>query len=204
VSEHRCLVALSHRVGDFVPAGATLIETYGGAASGLRAEGKLRNMIVLGDERTIGQDPAFAIRIIVDIADKALSPAINDPTTAIQALDHLSDVLRLIGTTDLAPSPWRGDSAIRAGLVIPARGWEDYLTLGVTEIREYGSTSIQVMLEELRDEVRTEHRPAAEEELARLKMTVARPSRTRSTWTGRTPPIRKASAAGPSHPAPAR
>jgi uncharacterized membrane protein len=178
--EHRSLVALSHRVGDFVPAGATLIETYDGAASGLRAEDKLRNMIVLGDERTIEQDPAFAIRIIVDIADKALSPAINDPTTAVQALDHLSDVLRLIGTTDLSPSPWRGDSAIRAGLVIPARGWEDYLTLGVTEIREYGCTAIQVMrrmramLEELRDEVRTEHRPAVEEELARLKMTVAR------------------------------
>jgi uncharacterized membrane protein len=178
--EQRCLVVLCRRVGDFVPAGAPLIETYGGAASGLRAEGTLRKMIVLGDERTIEQDPAFAIRIMVDIADKALSPAINDPTTAVQALDHLSDVLRLIGTADLSPSRWRADSTVRAGLVIPARGWEDYLTLGVTEIREYGSTSIQVMrrmramLEELRDEVRTEHRPAVEEELARLHTTVAR------------------------------
>jgi uncharacterized membrane protein len=63
--------------------------------------------------------------------------------------------------------------------VIPARTWEEYLTLGLTEIREYGSTSIQVMrrmramLEELRDEVRPEHRPAVEEELARLDRTVA-------------------------------
>jgi uncharacterized membrane protein len=136
-------------------------------------------MIVLGDERTIEQDPAFAIRIIVDIADKALSPAINDPTTAVQALDHLSDVLRLIGTTNLSRSRWHADGPARTGLVIPARGWEDYLTLGVTEIREYGSTSIQVMrrmramLEELRDEVRAEHRPAVEEELARLQATVA-------------------------------
>ena len=69
---------------------------------------------------------------------------------------------------------------VRAGLVIPARSWEDYLTLGVTEIREYGSTSIQVMrrmramLEELRDEVRAEHRAAVEEELARLEATVRR------------------------------
>jgi uncharacterized membrane protein len=178
--EHRCLVVLRRRVGDFVPAGAVLIQTYGGSTSGPRAEGTLRNMIVLGDERTIEQDPAFAIRIMVDIADKALSPAINDPTTAVQALDHLSDVLRLIGTTDLGRSRWHPGDAIRAGLVTPARGWQDYLTLGVTEIREYGSASIQVMrrmravLEELRDEVRAEHRPAVEEELARLQTTVTR------------------------------
>jgi uncharacterized membrane protein len=177
--QHRCLVVLCRRVGDFVPAGATLIQTYGStAASGSQAEGRLGKMIVLGDERTIEQDPAFAIRIMVDIADKALSPAINDPTTAVQALDHLSDVLRLVGTTDLSPS--RTDTPVRPGLVIPARSWEDYLTLGVTEIREYGSTSIQVMrrmramLEELHDEVRAEHRPAVEEELARLQTTVTR------------------------------
>jgi uncharacterized membrane protein len=177
--EHECLVVLCRRVGDFVPAGAPLIQTYGGGPSGPRAEAKLRGMIALGDERTIEQDPAFAIRIMVDIADKALSPAINDPTTAVQVLDHLSDVLRLIGTTDLSRSRWSDDRAGRAGLVIPAAGWEDYLTLGVTEIREYGSTSIQVMrrmramLEELRDEVRAEHRPGVEEELARLHTTVA-------------------------------
>jgi len=171
---------LCRRVGDFVPAGAKLIETYGGGASGLRAEDQLRKMIVLGDERTIEQDPAFAIRIMVDIADKALSPAINDPTTAVQALNHLSDVLRLIGTTDMSRSRWHAGHGARAGLVIPARNWEDYLTLGVTEIREYGSTSIQAMrrmramLEELREEVRAEHRPAVEEELARLQMTIAR------------------------------
>jgi len=178
--EHGCLVVLCHRVGDFVPTDAKLIEAYGGAAPGTRAERRLRSMIVLGDERTIEQDPAFAIRIMVDIADKALSPAINDPTTAVQSLDHLSDVLRLIGTTDLSRSRWPAQGAIRIGLVIPARSWEDYLTLGVTEIREYGSTAIQVMrrmralLEELRDEVRPEHRPAVEEELARLEATVTR------------------------------
>src|SRR5262249_11856523 len=119
--EHGCLVVLRRRVGDFVPAGAKLIEIYGGGgASGLRAEGQLRDMVVLGDERTIEQDPAFALRIMVDIAAKALSPAINDPTTAVQALDHLSDVLRLIGTTDFSGSRWHAASPARTGLVIPA------------------------------------------------------------------------------------
>jgi uncharacterized membrane protein len=178
--KHECLVVVRHQVGDFVAAGAKLIETYGGAASGARAKRRLRKMIVLGDERTIEQDPAFGIRIMVDIADMALSPATNDPTTAVQALNHLSDVLRLIGTTAFSTSRWRADAAMRTGLVIPARSWEDYLTLGVTEIREYGSTAIQVMrrmramLEELRDVVRPEHRPAVEEELARLDVTVKR------------------------------
>jgi hypothetical protein len=95
-------------------------------------------MIILGDERTVEQDPAFAIRIIVDIADKALSPAINDPTTAVQALNHLSDVLRRIGMTDFSRSRWRADDARHAGVVIPARSWQEYLTLGLTEVREYG------------------------------------------------------------------
>jgi uncharacterized membrane protein len=57
---HECLVVICHRVGDFVPAGGRLIETYGGAETGIRAERRLRNMIALGDERTIEQDPAFA------------------------------------------------------------------------------------------------------------------------------------------------
>jgi len=177
--EHKCLVVICHQVGDFVAAGARLIEIYG-SESGTRAERRLRKMIVLGDERTIEQDPAFAIRIMVDIAARALSAAINDPTTAVQVLNHLSDVLRLIGTTDFSRSRWRADDTVHTGLVISARSWEDYLTLGVTEIREYGSTAIQVMrrmramLEELRDEVSPEHRPAVEEELARLDVTVKR------------------------------
>ena len=178
--EHECLVVICHQIGDFVPAGAKLIEIYGDATVSARAGNRLRKMIILGDERTIEQDPAFAIRIIVDIADKALSPAINDPTTAVQAINHLSDVLRRIGTTDFSRSRWRADDARQAAVVIPARSWEEYLMLGLTEVREYGSTSIQVMrrmramLEELRDAVRPEHRPAVEEELARLDMTVAR------------------------------
>ena len=68
--EHECLVVICHQAGDFVPAGAKLVETYGGAGPGARAETRLRKKIVLGDERTTEQDPAFAIRIIVDIAGK--------------------------------------------------------------------------------------------------------------------------------------
>ena len=85
---------------------------------------------------------------------------------------------KLIGST-----PLRGQLAFRddsgtSRLVMPGRNWEDYLTLAVTEIREYGSGAIQVtrrlraMLEDLRDTVRPEHRPAVEAELKRLGATV--------------------------------
>jgi uncharacterized membrane protein len=174
-------VALKHAVGDAVPIGEPLATIHGGEA-GSRAEHELNAMIALGDERTIEQDPAFAIRIMVDIALMALSPAVNAPTTATQVLDHLGETLRVIGTTDLdhLASSAVGDTP--PAVVMPIQRWEDYLTLGVTEIREFGASGIQVMralramLEALRDVVRAEHRAAVEDELARLDSTIA------ATW----------------------
>ena len=96
---------LNHAVGDFVPAGAAVIRVYGGARGDERDEDRLRRMIVLGVERTIEQDPAFAVRIMVDIAIKALSPAVNDPTTAVQVINHLGDLLHRIGATDFRTEP---------------------------------------------------------------------------------------------------
>jgi uncharacterized membrane protein len=130
-------------------------------------------------ERTIERDPGFAIRVMVDVANKALSAAINDPTTAVQVLNYLGDSLRVIGTADLSGRSWHPGAPHR-GVVIPFRRWEDFLALGVTEIREYGSSSIQVMrrmramLERLSEQVRPENRVAVHVEIARLDATVAR------------------------------
>jgi len=172
-----CLVVLRHPVGDFVSAGAALLEVYG-PDPGSDAEDKLRSMVALGVERTIEQDPAFAVRIMVDIAIRALSPAVNDPTTAVQVLDHLEDLLRLVGQTDLSDTGAPLEE-MDSGLVIPVRRWPDYLALSVTEIREYGVTSIQVvrrlraMLEELSEAVLPDRRDAVLRELERLDRTVA-------------------------------
>ena len=180
--EHRCLLVLPHPVGDFLPVGSTLIEVYGEPPD--RSEERLRGMVALGVERTIEQDPAFAMRIMVDIASLALSPAVNDPTTAVQVLDHLGEILRLIGTTDLtAHSKARGEPE-PGSVIMHARRWEEFLALGVTEIRVYGATGIQVgrrvraLLEELHETVRPEFRPAVEDELARLAATLDR------AWAG--------------------
>jgi uncharacterized membrane protein len=179
--KHDSLIVLRHAIGDFVPSGATLIDVYGGGAHSPRAERRLADMVALGDERTIEQDPAFAIRILVDVANLALSPAVNDPTTAVQVLDYLGETLRIVGTTELPVSAWDADGPGRphTGVVIPARSWEDYLSLTVNEIREYGNGGIQIMrrmralLEELHAEVRPDCRAAVRDELARLDATVA-------------------------------
>jgi uncharacterized membrane protein len=171
---HDCVLSLPHPVGDFVTADNALIRVHGSVDDPGRAEVVLRRMTALGIERTIEQDPAFAIRILVDIAIKALSPAVNDPTTAVQAIDHLGDLLHLVGGASLARRALVRDRAGRVRLAVTTRSWADFLALAVTEIRAYGGGAIQVvrrlraMLEDLLESVHPDHRAAVEEELARL------------------------------------
>ena len=175
--ERRCTVVLSHAAGDFVPAGAAVIRVYGGEPGGDGDERRLRKLVILGVERTIEQDPAFAVRILVDIAIKALSPAVNDPTTVVQVINHLGDLLHRIGSTDFRSQP--PPRAATGRVLVAVRGWEEYLALGVTEIRAYGASSVQVarrlraMLEELHGAVLPEYRAAVQDELARLNAAVA-------------------------------
>ena len=93
------LVEFVPRVGDFVATGNPLFRLYGDAAR--IDDSKLRSHVAFGPERTIEQDLTFAVRVIVDIAIKALSPAINDPTTAVLAIDQLHRLLRLVGARHL-------------------------------------------------------------------------------------------------------
>jgi len=177
-ARRECLVVMRHSVGEFVETGDALFEVYGDPGKTDSAERDLRGLVALGLERTIEQDLAFALRVMVDVANKALSPAVNDPTTAVQVLDYLGDSLRVIGTADRSAPSWHAGAA-RQGVVIPVRGWEDFLALAVTEIREFGSTSIQVMrrmravLEKLLQEVRPENRAAVHAEIDRLDTTIA-------------------------------
>ena len=175
---HRAELVLPQRVGNFVHTGGELVRVYGGEL-GDRAAEELEGMIALGDERTFDQDPAFALRMMVDIANRALSPAVNDPTTAVQVLDHIGEVLGLIGRTDFEKRTKPTSADTPAAVVMVTPGWEDFVTLGLTEIREFGATSVQItrrlraLLEELLKTVRPEHRAAVEEELRRLDANVA-------------------------------
>jgi len=104
----------------------------------------LRRYIELGDERTFEQDPKYALRLLVDIAVKALSPAVNDPTTAVQALDQIGDLLLRLGHRRLEIGAFR-DARGAVRVVVPFPTWDDFLLLGFDEIRAYGADSVQVM-----------------------------------------------------------
>jgi uncharacterized membrane protein len=89
-----CVIEMVAQVGDHVAAGDPLFRIYRGGAT--LSETVLRQCIAIGQERTLEQDPTFVFRIIVDIANKGLSPAINDPTTAVLALDEIHHLLRIV------------------------------------------------------------------------------------------------------------
>jgi uncharacterized membrane protein len=90
---NRIKVHLVRRVGHFVPAGAPLLKIYKGARLTPEATVELREAIDIGSVRTLQQDVEFGILQIVDIALKAISPAVNDPTTGITCVDQLSRIL---------------------------------------------------------------------------------------------------------------
>jgi uncharacterized membrane protein len=130
-------------MGDFIPRGAPLLRISGERAGELDVSGLL-SCIDITEERTPWQDPGFGFRQLVDIAERALSPAINDPTTAVQALDQLHDLLRTMVGRGF-PAEKRLDSSGRVRLVVPHPGWEAYVHLALDEIRQYGCGSLQVM-----------------------------------------------------------
>ncbi|MHC1727242.1 MAG: DUF2254 domain-containing protein [Syntrophobacteraceae bacterium] len=130
------------QVGDFVAADEPLFLLYGGA--GAIDDRHLVAAVALGSERTVEQDPTFAFRILVDIAIKALSPAINDPTTAVLAIDQLHRLLRRVGLR-LVSREEIHDDAGELRLIFRTPNWEDFVHLTCTEIRHCGASSIQIM-----------------------------------------------------------
>lgn len=136
-----CTIELLPQVGDFVAHGEPLVRIHGARCP---TDRDLRDRMAFGPERTLQQDPTFAFRIIVDVAVKALSPAINDPTTAVIAIDQLHRLLASVGSRrlDTGDVP---DSSGDVRLRFRTPNWNDFVTLAVTEIRQFGANSVQVM-----------------------------------------------------------
>jgi uncharacterized membrane protein len=171
------VVELVPQVGDSVTRGDPLFRVFGGTQP--VSHDALRGCVAVGAERTLEQDPRFAFRILVDIANRALSPAVNDPTTAVLALDQIDHLLLCLGRRRLDEGLARDrDGKLR--VVYGTPDWPDYVTLAVSEIRHYGEGSLQVdrrlraMLEHLIRELPEAHRPPLEEELALLGSAVKR------------------------------
>ena len=129
------------QVGDFVATDEPLFRLYGGAMA--IDDHVLRTTVAFGSERTLEQDPMFAFRILVDIALKALSPAINDPTTAVLAIDQLQRLLRVLGKRQLRGEAIPDDRG-QPRVIFRTPNWEDYVHVACTEIRACGANSVQI------------------------------------------------------------
>ncbi len=135
------IIEMVPQVGDFVAADEPLFNLYGGAAS--LDDDELRALVAFGPERTMEQDPMFSFRILVDIALKALSPAINDPTTAVLAMDQIHRLLRFVGRRRLHDDTLH-DVAGQARVILRTPNWQDFVDISCNEIRACGANNTQI------------------------------------------------------------
>lgn len=168
-------IEMTISVGDVVLESTPMLRVIG--ATGPIPEEALRSSIEMGSERTFDQDPKYAIRLLVDIAIRALSSAVNDPTTAVQSLNEIEDLLLRLGRRRLEIGTYR-DTVGRPKFLLRYPKWEDFLRLAFDEIRFYGAHSVQVMrrmkalITELLSTLPEERHPALHYWQARLQSTV--------------------------------
>ncbi|MGJ7875806.1 DUF2254 domain-containing protein [Streptomyces rochei] len=138
--KQEAVLRLVPRIGDFLVPGTPVLAVHGGQAPPRRV---LRYALSVGVERTVHQDLGFGLRQLSDIALRALSSAVNDPTTAVQALDRIVQILAALSRRPLDRAVHR-DRRGTLRLVRPVPGWEDLVDLGFTEIRACGAGNAQV------------------------------------------------------------
>lgn len=139
--EAQAVIVIQCAVGDTVPDGARLLRVFGNGSS--IPDGALMKALRLAWDRSFEQDPKYPLRLLVDTAIMALSPAVNDPTTAVQSLDQIEDLLHRLGGCRL-DGGYAEDASGNLRVVFPMPTWDDYLSLAFDEIRIYGNDSLQV------------------------------------------------------------
>lgn len=162
-----------HAPGSAVPAGADPGGDHQVAREAPDGVQRLVNHVRLDAEPTITDDVWFGFRLLVDIAITAISPAVNDPTTAVQCLDQLHDLLRRLSGRRF-PVAWHSDDAGTPRLFLPGATWDEFVRLAGSEIRLYGAGDVQVvrrlaaMWSDLHEVVPDARRGAVAEQLERV------------------------------------
>lgn len=166
------LIECHASAGEILRERSVVVVIHGEANEG--AEEEILKALTAGRERTFEQDPAFAFRILADIALRALSPAVNDPTTASDALDASDEMLRLLATRYIDVGCERDSRGI-ARVILNLPSWEDYVALTLDELISVGLKSIQVrarldrLLVELLEVTPHELQPPLQRRLERVR-----------------------------------
>ena len=146
---HRVKIQVLRRVGHFVPAGIPLMAVSRDHRLTPEAVEDLLGAFDFGPSRTLQQDVEFGVLQIVDIALKAISPAVNDPSTAINCVDQLSAILIRFATRE-PPESVLYDPPGTVRVVIPWIGFARLLEAAYEQIRMYSKGDVAVSLRLLR------------------------------------------------------
>ena len=148
---HDCLVVLNRAPGQPLVRNAPVAHVHGGDLP----PRTLLATLTTGVERTFDQDPGFGLRLLADIAMRGLSPAINDPATAAQALDHIEDLLLLLAARDLDVGQAR-DAEGTLRVVVPLPDWTQYVRTALDDVIA-SALNTPLALERLRQLLRQLH-----------------------------------------------
>lgn len=161
------LVVQRMPIGDYVTPGTPLADLRCAAEHHDELAATIRRAFVLRSQRTAVQDRAFPVRQLVDIALKGLSPGINDPTTAQNAVEALAALLVRAAGAD-RPSPLRADEDGTVRLVTQAPDLDDLVRLGFEQVRIFAgphqqlSCRLIVLLARIDEAARNAGRPCEE------------------------------------------
>ncbi|MFD3806799.1 DUF2254 domain-containing protein [Streptomyces sp. NPDC058611] len=146
--ERDCTIAFRVVPGTTVSRGTEFARVTPGGLS----EEQLRGALVTGVERTFDQDPELPFRLLADIALRALSPAVNDPATAVEALDRLEDLLTRLAGRELDIGRFHDDAG-RLRVTIPVPGWEQFVRTAVDDV-VFAAAGSPMVLRRMRDLLR--------------------------------------------------
>ena len=162
------------RVGAIIREGSTIATVQGGLT-----DDTVKSSCVAGANRTFNQDPLLALRLLADIGLRALSPAVNDPATAVQAFDAVVGLLTLLASRDLAVGAITSPTgAVRVQLEMPA--WSDFVGEGLDDLLAVAGTSPMMVqratatLRDLADETPHSRRSDVQARLASMTKTTNR------------------------------
>lgn len=171
------VVRVEARPGRFVPEGAPLLSIWPRQCISDEVAAQLQDLLIIGADRTPYQDLAFSIRRIVEIAQRALSPGINDPTTALYCIDRLSEALNHLADRDM-PSPMRFDDRGNLRVLSDVNTLEEMARPALTAIARYGIGDADVVqhLLEVIDDLSRKAEPGPRETISALGQAIRRES----------------------------
>lgn len=177
-AENDLVIRIEARPGSFVTEGAPVLLVVGRGGVPEECASKLAQCFIIGAERTPAQDLEFSIRRIVEIAQRALSPGVNDPTTALYCIDRLEEALcRLAGRK--MPSALRVDGEGRPRVLTSVYDLEEIASSAIAAIARYATEEADVIgrLLEATDAIGRMAPPRARHAFFALRARIVRASR---------------------------